>query len=144
MAPHAEVFGVPSTSLKTRRMALRMWSSGLSPNTNLPPWTVGHYLRHLESLGSGAISPSSRLKCQIVGMPQPVEVVIEPPRNGGSTHGDVLRADDQEEPRSSLPERCQRITSSVTARKRRFGQSAHLILGFSQTPRTYSFAQAGW
>lgn len=28
-------------------------------------------------------------------------------------------------------------------RKRRFGQSAHLIRGFSQMPRTHSFAQAG-
>ena len=26
---------------------------------------------------------------------------------------------------------------------RRFGQSAHLILGFSQTPLTHSFSQAG-
>jgi hypothetical protein len=36
------------------------------------------------------------------------------------------------------------MTSSVTGRKRLFGQSAHLILGFSQAPRTHSFAQAGW
>jgi hypothetical protein len=38
---------------------------------------------------------------------------------------------------------CQRITSSVTGRKRRCGHSAHLIRGFSQMPRTHSLAQAG-
>jgi hypothetical protein len=35
------------------------------------------------------------------------------------------------------------MTSSVTGIKRRFEQSAHLILGFSQTPLTHSFSQAG-
>ena len=35
------------------------------------------------------------------------------------------------------------MASSVTLKKRRFGQSAHLIRGFSQTPRTHSLAQAG-
>ena len=46
-------------------------------------------------------------------------------------------------PASSQPERCHRITSSVTGRKRRFGHSAHLMRGFSQMPRTHSLAQAG-
>src|SRR3990172_4486412 len=35
------------------------------------------------------------------------------------------------------------MTSSVTGRNRRLGHSAHLIRGFSQMPRTHSFAQAG-
>jgi len=35
------------------------------------------------------------------------------------------------------------MTSSVTGRKRRNEQSLHLILGFSQIPRTHSFAHAG-
>ena len=47
-------------------------------------------------------------------------------------------------PRESSPQRCQRMTSSATGRKRWFGQSLHLILGFSQTPRTHSLLQAGW
>jgi hypothetical protein len=34
------------------------------------------------------------------------------------------------------------MTSSVTGRNRRFGQSAHLMRGFSHTPRTHSLAQA--
>src|SRR5438477_7392730 len=46
-------------------------------------------------------------------------------------------------PASSHPERCHRITSSVTGRKRRFGHSAHLMRGFSQMPRTHSLAHAG-
>src|SRR2546430_15923519 len=45
-------------------------------------------------------------------------------------------------PRASRPERCQAITSLVMGRNRRFGQSAHLIRGFSQRPRTHSLAQA--
>lgn len=40
-------------------------------------------------------------------------------------------------------DRCQRMTSSVTGRRRRCGQTAHLTWGFSQTPRTHSFAHAG-
>ena len=43
----------------------------------------------------------------------------------------------------SRPKRCHRITSSVTVRNRRCGQSAHLIRGFSQMPRTHSFPHAG-
>jgi hypothetical protein len=35
------------------------------------------------------------------------------------------------------------MTSSVTGRNRRLGHSAHLMRGFSQTPRTHSLAQAG-
>ena len=46
-------------------------------------------------------------------------------------------------PSSSWPDRCQRMTSSVTGRNRRLGHSAHLMRGFSQMPRTHSFAQAG-
>ena len=46
-------------------------------------------------------------------------------------------------PWSSLPERCRRMTSGVIGTKARLGQSAHLIRGFSQIPRTHSFAQAG-
>ena len=46
-------------------------------------------------------------------------------------------------PASSEPERCHRITSSVTGRNRRLGHSAHLMRGFSQMPRTHSLAQAG-
>jgi predicted nucleic acid-binding protein len=46
-------------------------------------------------------------------------------------------------PSASRPLRCQRITSSVTGRNRRCGHSAHLIRGFSQMPRTHSFAHAG-
>ena len=38
-------------------------------------------------------------------------------------------------PSSSRPDRCQRITSSVTGKKRRFGHSAHLTRGFSHRPR---------
>ena len=46
-------------------------------------------------------------------------------------------------PRSSAPERWQRIASSVTARKRRSEQSLHLIRGFPHTPGTHSFSHAG-
>ena len=35
------------------------------------------------------------------------------------------------------------MTSSVTGRNRRLGHSAHLMRGFSHTPRTHSLAQAG-
>ena len=44
---------------------------------------------------------------------------------------------------ASAPDRCQRMTSSVSGRNRRCGHSAHLMRGFSHTPRTHSFAQAG-
>ena len=46
-------------------------------------------------------------------------------------------------PNRSFPDKCQRMTSSVTARKARHAQSAHLIRGFSQIPRTHSLPQAG-
>ena len=46
-------------------------------------------------------------------------------------------------PASSRPDRCQRTTSSVTGRKRRTVQSAHLTRGFSQMPRTHSCVHAG-
>src|SRR5262249_25148542 len=46
-------------------------------------------------------------------------------------------------PSASCPERCQRMTPSVTGRKRLLGHSAHLIRGFSHTPFTHSFAHAG-
>jgi len=46
-------------------------------------------------------------------------------------------------PAVSRPERCHRMTSSVTGRNRRWGHSAHLIRGFSQRPGTHSFAHAG-
>ena len=46
-------------------------------------------------------------------------------------------------PWSSRPDRCQRMTSSVTGRNRRCWHSVHLTRGFSQTPRTHSLAHAG-
>jgi hypothetical protein len=49
----------------------------------------------------------------------------------------------KDSPSRSYPDRCQRMTSSVTGRNRRWGHSAHLMRGFSQMPRTHSFAQAG-
>ena len=41
------------------------------------------------------------------------------------------------------PPQGQRITSSVTGRNRRLGQTAHLIFGFSHTPGRHSLAHAG-
>ena len=35
------------------------------------------------------------------------------------------------------------VRASVTARRRRCGHTAHLTRGFSQMPRTHSFAHAG-
>ena len=46
-------------------------------------------------------------------------------------------------PASSCPDKCHRMTSSVTGRKLRSEQSPHFTRGFSQTPWTHSFAQAG-
>ena len=46
-------------------------------------------------------------------------------------------------PASSASVKCQRITSSVTGRNCRLGQTAHLISGFSHTPGRHSLALAG-
>lgn len=53
-------------------------------------------------------------------------------------------ASDNTKPRPwpSRPERCQRITSSFTGRKRWWGHSEHLMRGFSQIPGTDMWAQA--
>jgi hypothetical protein len=46
-------------------------------------------------------------------------------------------------PSPSIPDRCHPVTSSVTGRRRRCAHSVHLMRGFSQRPRTHSWAQTG-
>ena len=61
----------------------------------------------------------------------------------GLVHQERIDAGHERLVAASRPDKCHRMASSVTGRKRRCGQTAHLMWGFSQMPRTHSFAHAG-
>lgn len=95
-------------------------------------------VRH-HRLGSGHLLGPQFARERHVHRPPAFAVVTH---DGADAEARQLMANVVEAPPRQA-DRCQRMTSSVTGRKRRCGQTAHLTWGFSQTPRTHSFAHAG-